>query len=238
MPAMNASNLPLEDKVVLVTGASSGIGAATARALVARGARVVLGARREERLAELAAELGEDRVAVRAVDVSDESDVSALVDLSIERFGRLDAAFANAGIGVGGTLTSGDPSRWREILLTNVQGVALTIHHALRPMLEAGDGHIVLTSSTVGRRIGEADPVYSASKFAVTALGEALRREVAGTVRVTMIEPGATRSEFPLTHLDHVLQAQDIAEAVLFTLERPPHVAVNEILIRPHGQVF
>ena len=211
---MSAVDSPIAGKAVLVTGASSGIGAATARLLVARGANVVLGARRQERLAELVSEFGEERAAARATDVADESDVKALVDLALERFGRLDVAFANAGFGTGGKLVDGDPARWREILLTNVHGVALTIHHALRPMLEAGHGHIVITGSTGGRRVGEPDPVYSASKFAVTALGEALRREVVGKVRVTLVEPGATKTEFPLPYREYFLQPEEITAAV------------------------
>lgn len=235
---MSGEESRIAGKVVLVTGATSGIGEATARLLVSRGAKVVLGARREARLTELVSEFGEDRAAARRTDVSDESDVKALVDLALERFGRLDVAFANAGFGTGGKLVDGDPGRWRDILLTNVHGVALTIHHAVRPMLEAGRGHIVITSSTGGRRIGEPDPVYSASKFAVTALGEALRREVVGKVRVTLVEPGATRTEFPLPYREFFLEAEEIASAVVFALEQPDHVAINEMLIRPLGQTF
>jgi len=217
----------LEGRVVLVTGASSGIGEATARLLVARGARVVLGARRADRLADLAAELGEDWVPARPTDVADESDVEALVALALTRFGRLDALFANAGLGGGGTLVDGDPTRWREMLLTNVYGLALTVRHAVQPMLAAGSGHVVLTSSVVARRPAHANYVYAATKHAVNALGEGLRRELSGRIRVTLIEPGMTDTAIWEDRPEGALDPEDVARVVCFCLEQPDNVSIS-----------
>jgi NADP-dependent 3-hydroxy acid dehydrogenase YdfG len=182
----------LDGAVTLITGASSGIGEATARLLSGRGSRLVLGARREDRLDALAAELGSDRTATRACDVTEEDDVRALVELARERFGRLDAVFANAGFGGGGGIVEGDPAQWRSMFLTNVYGLAVTLHYAVPLILEStDDGHVVLTSSVAGRRTpsGHMNYLYAASKFAVGAIGEGLRQELAGRVHVTLIWP-------------------------------------------------
>ena len=232
--------MELRDAVTLITGASSGIGEATARLLAARGGRLVLGARRQDRLEALAAELGPDRAAVRACDVTDEDDVRALTALARERFGRLDAVFANAGFGGGGGIVEGDPAHWREMVLTNVYGLALTLHHAVPLILEStDDGHVVLTSSVAGRRTpsGNANYLYAASKFAVGAIGEGLRQELTGRVHVTLIEPGAVDTAFFERRPTETLQPDDIARAVAFALEQPRGVAVNEVLVRPLGQM-
>jgi NADP-dependent 3-hydroxy acid dehydrogenase YdfG len=229
--------MDLQDKVVLVTGASSGIGEATARMLAGRGARLVLGARRADRLAELQRELGgEDRVAVLVADVVEDDQVKALVELAVSRFGGLDAVFANAGFGGGGTVAAGDPEHWRSMLLTNVYGAAITIRYAIDALLEAEEPHVVLTSSVAGTIVpATRNHLYSASKFAVEAIGEGLRKEMTGRVKVTLVEPGAVATEFadwPGT----VLEAGDIARAVVFALEQPPHVALNQVMVRPLSQ--
>jgi NADP-dependent 3-hydroxy acid dehydrogenase YdfG len=229
----------LDGAVTLITGASSGIGEATARLLWARGGRLVLGARRQDRLDALVAELGPERTAARACDVREEDDVRGLVALVRERFGRLDAVFANAGFGGGGGIVEGDPAHWREMLLTNVHGLALTLHHAVPLILDSGpDGHAVLTSSVAGRRTpsGSANYLYAASKFAVVAIGEGLRQGLAGRVQVTLIEPGAVDTDFFEERPSEVLSPDDIARAVAFSLEQPHGVAVNEVLVRPLGQ--
>ncbi len=226
----------MRDKTVLITGANSGIGAATARLLVQRGANVVLGARREEALEQLARELGPEHALTRKTDVTSEVEVVELVQAACERFGRIDAVFANAGIGGGGSVASGDPSDWRSMLLTNVYGLALTVHHALKPMLEAGRGHIILASSVAGRIAVPGNDMYSATKFAVNALGEGLRSELAGTIKVTLLEPGAVRTPFFSGPLPVALLPEDIAELVVYCLEQPEHVEINELLVRPRGQ--
>jgi NADP-dependent 3-hydroxy acid dehydrogenase YdfG len=226
----------LTDKVVLITGASSGFGAATARLIVEQHGYVVLGARREDRLLELQAELGADRVAVARTDVTADSDVRALVDLARDTFGRLDVVFANAGFGGGGTLVEGDPAVWREMLLTNVYGAAITVHYAIELLLESDEPHVILTSSVAGRIVHpQRNHIYSASKFAVEALGDGLRKEMTGRMRVTVIEPGAAATEFadwPGT----VLSAEDVAITVVFALQQPRHMAINNLMVRPLTQ--
>jgi NADP-dependent 3-hydroxy acid dehydrogenase YdfG len=226
----------LTDKVVLITGASSGFGAATARLIVEQQGYVVLGARREDRLLELQAELGADRVAVARTDVTADSDVRALVDLARDTFGRLDVVFANAGFGGGGTLVEGDPAVWREMLLTNVYGAAITVHYAIELLLESDEPHVILTSSVAGRIVHpQRNHIYSASKFAVEALGDGLRKEMTGRMRVTVIEPGAAATEFadwPGT----VLSAEDVARTVVFALQQPRHMAINNLMVRPLTQ--
>ncbi len=229
--------MSLEGRVVLITGASSGIGEATARMLVSRGANVVLGARRQDRLNALADELGES-AAVLATDVTREDDIHALVELAVARFGRLDAVFANAGFGGGGTIAAGDPSIWRPMILTNVYGVAITLHHSVPHLLKSDDGHAVLISSIAGYQTPkDRNHIYSATKFAVRALAEGLRKELLGQVRVTMLAPGMVDTEFG-DWPDGAMTADDIANLVVFALEQPPRLALNEILVRPVVQEF
>jgi NADP-dependent 3-hydroxy acid dehydrogenase YdfG len=228
--------MSIDGKTILITGASSGIGEATARRLVERGARVVLGARRADRLESLREELGTDVVAAQATDVTVEDDVRALVELARSTFGRLDAVFANAGFGGGGTIATGEPEVWREMLLTNVYGAAITVRHAMDALLESPDPHVVLTSSVAGRVVpANRNHMYAASKFAVEAIGEGLRKELTGRVRVTLIEPGAVDTDFA-DWPGRVLSAEDVARAVVFALEQPEGVAVNQIMLRPLTQ--
>jgi NADP-dependent 3-hydroxy acid dehydrogenase YdfG len=225
-----------DEKVFLITGASTGIGAATARQAVEAGFRVVLSARSEDKLRELAEELGgEDRALAVAADVSVWEDNERLVAATLDRFGRLDVAFANAGFGAQRSFLADSPEHWREMVLTNVLGVAYTIRATLEALRER-EGHMVITSSVAGRR-ALAGSLYSASKHAVTAMGEALRQEVNGTgMRVTLIEPGMVDTPFFDDPGEGRLKAEDVARAVMFAVAQPPHVDVNEILLRPTAQ--
>jgi NADP-dependent 3-hydroxy acid dehydrogenase YdfG len=225
-----------DEKVFLITGASTGIGAATARQAVEAGFRVVLSARSEDKLRQLAEELGgEDRALAVAADVSVWADNEALAQHALERFGRLDVVFANAGFGAQRSFLADSPEHWREMVLTNVLGVAYTIRATLEALRER-EGHMVITSSVAGRR-ALAGSLYSASKHAVTAMGEALRQEVNGTgMRVTLIEPGMVDTPFFDDPGEGRLKAEDVARAVMFAVAQPPHVDVNEILLRPTAQ--
>jgi NADP-dependent 3-hydroxy acid dehydrogenase YdfG len=230
-----------EDPVLLITGASSGIGAATARRAAQAGYRLVLGARREDRVRDLAADLGGDERAVAArCDVAEWEDDQALAQRGLDAFGRIDAVFANAGFGAKRGFLEESPEHWRSMVLTNVLGVALTIRATLPHMLERGTGHYVLTSSVAGRRTLPGS-LYSATKWAVSATGEALRSELRqmhenNGIRVTLIEPGMTDTEFFSERPTEALADDDIARAVLFALSEPEHVDVNEVLIRPASQ--
>jgi NADP-dependent 3-hydroxy acid dehydrogenase YdfG len=226
----------MAQRVFLITGASSGIGAATARRAVGAGYRVVLGARRLEKLERLAGELGgpESALAVRC-DVTEWEDQQALVGAALDAWGRLDVAFANAGFGAKRGFLESTPEHWRDMVLTNVYGAALTIRAAL-PTLKESEGHLLLTSSVAGRRV-IAGSLYSCTKWAVTAMGEAVRQELDGTgVRVTVVEPGMVDTEFFEGPVSDALQADDIARAVLYAVSQPPHVDVNEVLVRPTAQ--
>ncbi|MBB5788353.1 SDR family oxidoreductase [Jiangella mangrovi] len=232
--------------VLLITGASRGIGAAVARRAAAAGYRLVLTARTAGPLEQLAAELGDDGddggadgVLARTVDVTDWTALSGLVAEIEERRGRLDAVVANAGVSV---LTSffGDggapPEEWRDLVLTNVYGPALTARAAL-PALRRTRGHLVLTGSTAGRGI-RSGSLYSATKWAVTGLAQAIHAECAGTgVRVTLLQPGLTDTGSipPSRANDPQLEPDDVAAAVLYALGQPPHVDVTEIVVRPIG---
>jgi NADP-dependent 3-hydroxy acid dehydrogenase YdfG len=225
-----------DERVFLITGASSGIGAATARHARAAGWRVVLAARSLERLEQLASELGgsEHALAVRC-DVSEWEDQQRMVAASLEAFGRLDVAFANAGFGGPRGFLKDTPEHWREMVLTNVYGAALTLRATI-PALTDSRGHLILTSSVAGRRVLPGS-MYSCTKHAVTAMGEAARQDLGGTgVRVTLIEPGMTDTPFFEQRPTDALQDEDIARAVLYAVSQPPHVDVNEILVRPTAQ--
>jgi NADP-dependent 3-hydroxy acid dehydrogenase YdfG len=227
--------------VLLITGASTGIGAATARRAVEDGWRVALGARSEEPLRELAGDLGgEERALARGCDVSRFEDLEALVNAALERFGRLDAVFANAGVGAARGFLNESVEAWRTMVETNVLGAALTIRAALPHLRDAGGGHFVLTGSVAGRR-PRPGSLYSATKFAVTAMAEGLRQEIRGdmpdtAIRVTLISPGMVDTPFFDRRPQNALEDDDVARAVLYALSQPPRVDVNEILLRPVRQ--
>jgi len=227
----------------VITGASSGIGAQTARRAAEGGYRLVLGARREDPLRELSTELGgEERAIARRCDVTEWDEVQALARAALDSFGRIDAVFANAGFGATRGFLEESPEHWRSMLLTNVLGVALTIRATLPHLLERGSGHYLITSSVAGRRVLPGS-LYSASKWAVTAIGEALRQELRQihenrAIRVTLIEPGMVDTPFfdNRPGPDHALLDDDIARAVMYALSQPERVDVNELLIRPTSQ--
>ncbi len=224
------------DRVLLITGASSGIGAATARRACADGWRVVLAARSHEVLDALAEELGSPgrALAVRC-DVTEWEDQRHMVKAALSAFGRIDAAFANAGFGGPRGFLSDTPEHWREMVLTNVYGAALTLRATI-PALRDSRGHLLLTSSVAGRRVLRGS-MYSCTKYAVTAMGEAARQDLNGSgVRVTLIEPGMTDTPFFDDPPADALLDDDVARAVMYALSQPPHVDVNEILIRPTAQ--
>jgi NADP-dependent 3-hydroxy acid dehydrogenase YdfG len=225
-----------QDRVFLITGASSGIGAATARAAAEAGYRVVLAARSLERLEALAGELGgsERAFAVRC-DVTEWSEQEALVRSALDAFGQIDVAFANAGFGAARGFLESTPEHWRAMVLTNVLGAAYTIRATVQALRET-KGHLLLTSSVAGRRALPGS-LYSATKHAVTAMGEAARQDLDGSgVRVTLIEPGMVDTPFFDNRPRGALEPEDIARAVMYAVAQPPHVDVNEMLIRPTGQ--
>jgi NADP-dependent 3-hydroxy acid dehydrogenase YdfG len=226
-----------DDPVLVITGASTGIGAATARRAAEFGYRVVLAARSEDKLAALAEELGGEEKALAArCDVTSWEDQQALVAAALDRFGRLDAYFANAGFGAKRGFLEESVEHWKAMIDTNVLGAALSIRASLPHFREQNAGHLVLTSSIAGRRALPGS-LYSATKHAVTAMGEALRQEIADTnIKVTLIEPGAVDTPFFDNPPSGALEADDIARAVLFALTQPPHVDVNEVLVRPIHQ--
>ncbi|MDQ1431337.1 MAG: hypothetical protein QOF40_1939 [Actinomycetota bacterium] len=243
----------LDGRTALVTGASSGIGAATARALAAAGAAVAVGARRTDRLADLAAELEKDGTSVLALelDVTDEAAGRAAITKTQQELGGLDILVNNAGVMLLGPIVGADTEDWRRMLHTNVLGLMYMTHAALPQMLDKGRGDIVNISSVAGRiaRLGSGG--YNASKWAVNAFSESLRQEVtARGVRISLVEPGAVATELT-DHITHEqtrelvkstiaastpMQAEDIARAVVYIVSQPPYVAVNEMLIRPTDQ--
>lgn len=218
---------------MLITGASSGIGEATARRAAGAGMRLVLCARSHQRIEALANELGgaERAVALRC-DVGSWDDNEAAVATALERFGRLDTLFANAGIGADRGWLGDTPERWREMVLTNVLGAAYSVRAAI-PALRETRGRVILTGSVVGRQILPGS-LYSCTKAAVTAMSDAIRTELHGSgIRTLLIQPGLVATEFSDPPPADALVADDIARAVMYALSQPGHVNVNEITVRP-----
>lgn len=226
-----------DERVFLITGASSGIGAATARAAhLAGGYKLVLAARSKDKLDALAEELGgPNRAIAVACDVCDFAAQEKLVALALDAFGQLDIAWANAGFGGARGFLKGDPDEWREMVLTNVLGAAYTVRATI-PALTKSKGHLLLTSSVAGRRAIPGS-LYSCTKHAVTAMAEAARQDLGDTgIRVTSIEPGMVDTPFFDKRPTGALEPEDIARGVLYAISQPPHVDVNEVLIRPTSQ--
>lgn len=231
----------MENKVFLITGASTGIGEATARRAIAEGFKVVLAARSTDKLERLQDELGHDRTLAVTCDVADWQSQREMVEQTLKHFGRIDVVFANAGFSKGSTFYGGEdkPDEWKEMVMVNVYGAAATARLTL-PQLVKNRGHLLITGSVVGR-VTSIRNLYSATKWAVTGMAQAIRNEMVGTgIRVTLVEPGIVDTPF----WDHLqkpdsakeLQPDDIARAVMFAVSQPPHVDVNDILIRPTGQ--
>ncbi len=227
--------------VLLITGASSGIGAATARLAAREGFSLVLAARSRHRLHALADSLGGTATTPLIVtcDVQDWEQVAALPAHAEKAFGRLDAVFANAGVFAPTSFLhgSGSPEQWREMVLTNVYGTAL-VARATLPALARSRGHLVLTGSVAGR-VTVPGQLYSATKWAVTAMAQSIRAEAAHTgIRVTLLQPGLVNSgeRAPERGADPALAPDDVARAVLFALSQPDSVDVSELVLRPTGQ--
>jgi NADP-dependent 3-hydroxy acid dehydrogenase YdfG len=220
------------DRVFLIAGASTGIGAATARQAAEAGYQLVLGARSIDKLQALTQELG--GIAV-GCDVTDYASVEAMVERARTEYGRIDVVFANAGVGHPRGFESGDVEAAKQMVLINVFGIYATIR-ATAAALRATQGHLVITSSIAGRR-ALAGSLYSATKFAVTGMAEAARQDFNGTgVRTTLISPGMVETPGFSHELDETLTADDIARAVMYAVSQPAHVDVNEIMIRPTAQ--
>ena len=246
--------LNLEGTVALVTGASSGIGEATARALAERGAKVAVAARRKDRLDALAREIG--GLAIEA-DVTGREQATAAVETTVSELGRLDILINNAGVMLLGTIADAPVEEWDRMFDLNVKGLMYVAHAALPHLIKAADSDprrvadLVNVSSVAGRRVGVGGGVYQATKHAVGVFSEALRQEVTERhVRVALMEPGAVATE--LTHHmrpeirdalssaalgNEILQSEDIADAIAYMVTRPRHMGINEMLIRPTEQV-
>jgi len=232
----------MQSKVFLITGASTGIGEATARRAIKAGFRVVLAARSTDKLELLKSELGHQRAFAVTCDVASWQSQQEMVEQTLKHFGRIDVVFANAGFSKGSTFYGGEdkPEEWKEMVMVNVFGAATTARLTL-PELVKNSGHLLITGSVVGR-VTSIRNLYSATKWAVTGMAQAIRNEMVGTgIRVTLVEPGIVDTPFwdNLQKPDSAkeLQPDDIARAVMFAVGQPPHVDVNDILIRPTGQL-
>lgn len=239
-------------KVALITGGSGGIGEALGRALASAGARVALAARRQEVAEGIAGEIraaGGDALALRC-DVREPEQVAAMVRATTERYGGLDILVANAGFGYRKPIIEGDVARWKAMIDTNIFGVLLTLKYGVPPLLARGGGDVLLLSSIAGHVVSDGGAAYSATKFAVRAIGEALRREVTRQgVRVTQLSPGVVISgfqataEYPPGIVEQWLagtppiQVDEIARVALDALALPRHIAINDIIVRPTGQI-
>ncbi len=247
----------LDGTVALVTGASSGIGEATALGLAAEGAAVAVAARRRDRLERLVERMeGAPQGLVVEADVTDESSARAMVERTVGEFGRLDILINNAGVMLLGPIVDAPVEEWRRMVEINLLGLLYSTHAALPHLLRAAAGEprrvadLVNISSVAGRVARQGSGVYNATKFGVVAFSESLRQEVTGRhVRVSVVEPGAVMTELAGHNRPEVIEgmratfgsielmrAEDIAESIRFTVTRPRHVAVNEILIRPTEQ--
>jgi NADP-dependent 3-hydroxy acid dehydrogenase YdfG len=233
----------IEGKVVAITGASSGIGEATARFLAARGAKLVLGARREDRLAELTDQLPE--AVYLPMDVRRRSDVADLVALAGKQFGRLDVLVSNAGVMPISPLDDLRVDDWDAMVDVNIKGVLHGIAAALPVFREQGTGHFVNVASTAGFKVVPPMAVYAGTKFAVRAISEGLRQEAGDKLRVTIISPGMTRTdvvdnmtvpEVRAQLVEMAMPAEAVARAIAYAIEQPAGIDVGEVVIRPTAQ--
>ncbi len=240
-------NQDLAGKVVIITGASSGIGAATARALAPLGCKLTLAARSADRLSALAHELGDGQALPVPTDVTRAPDVERLVSGTIERFGRVDVLLANAGLYIPGQAAEGDPDAWARLIDVNVTGVLRCARAVLPHMLAQHSGDIIVTSSISGHVDIVWEPIYSASKHAVESFVHTLRRQVAASgVRVGSIAPGMVANElWGMTSAADIdrqvnqhasLRSEDVAQAIIFMLSQPPHVTIRDLVMLPQNQ--
>lgn len=242
-------NDALDGKVVIITGASSGIGAATARELAGHGCRLTLAARSEDRLRELADDIGDDAMAV-PTDVTDYASVESMVARTLERFGRVDVLFANAGLYIPGPVDEGDPAAWSGLMDVNVDGVMNCTHAVVPAMKAQGSGDILVTSSISGLVDIDWEPVYSASKHAVQGFVHTVRLQLQGMgIRVSSIAPGQVANElWGITDPDEIerktrierthIRSEDVARAVAFILSQPEHVTIRNVVMLPQNQVI
>ncbi len=244
--------MELKDKVIIITGASSGIGEATALLLAKHGAKVTLAARRESRLKSLADKIGDAQSLIAVTDVTQPDETQKMIDQTIEKFGRVDVLVNNAGLMPLSFMSNLKVDEWHRMVDVNIKGVLNCIAATLPVMLEQNSGHIVNVSSVAGRRVFIGGAVYCATKFAVNALSEGLRMELAPrkNIRVTSIQPGAVATELT----DHItdkqmmkgieerfegmerLESEDIAESIYYALSQPNRVNINEVLVLPRQQ--
>lgn len=240
----------VQDKVVAITGASSGIGEATARILAQAGAKVVLGARRVDRLEKIVGEIkaAGGKAIAHPLDVTQREDVRLFVDAAVREFGRLDVLVNNAGVMLVSLLSELKIDDWDRMIDVNIKGVLYGIGAALPVMKNQGSGHVINVSSVAGHQVSPFGAVYSGTKWAVRAISDGFRQEAGATIRSTIISPGAVATELP----DHItspsikevaktmyataISADAIAKAILYAIEQPADVDVNEILIRPTAQ--
>jgi NADP-dependent 3-hydroxy acid dehydrogenase YdfG len=242
----------IKDKVVVITGASSGLGEAAARHLARHGAKLVLGARRLDRLQALAEELSLGKEAVVQTDVTDYAQVKQLVDHAVRTHGRIDVIINNAGLMPQSLLENAKVDEWDRMIDVNIKGVLYGIAAALPHMKAQQSGHIINVSSVAGHKVGPGSAVYSATKHAVRALSEGLRQEVKSyNIRTTVISPGAVETELPDTITDPgvaqrvrelyesvAISADSFANMVIFAMSQPEDVDINEILYRPTRQEY
>jgi NADP-dependent 3-hydroxy acid dehydrogenase YdfG len=238
----------IKGKVIVITGASSGIGAVAARSLIQLGGKVVLAARREDQLRATTEELGDNAMYVKT-DVTKRADLDNLVKQAISRFGHIDVLWNNAGIMPISFFEEGLVDEWDRMIDINIKGVLYGINAVLSHMLERGQGHILATSSVGGLKTSPGIGVYAGTKFAVRAIMETLREEVAQTIKVTTIYPGATQSELGHDITSPKIKAlygnlanlpkmdeEAIANAVIYAISQPGNINVNEVVLRPLGQ--
>lgn len=241
----------IENKIIVITGASSGLGAESARHLSGLGAKVVLGARRLDRLESIAVELGLDARAILRTDVTERSQVQALVDRAIELYGRIDVIINNAGLMPSSMLDKLKVDEWDRMIDVNIKGVLYGIAAVLPYMQAQKSGQIVNVSSVAGHKVGPAGAVYAGTKWAVRAISEGLRQEVKPwNIRTTIISPGAVDTELTQTITDedvakgmlktyeNAIPANAFARAVAFAISQPADVDINEILFRPTVQAY
>jgi NADP-dependent 3-hydroxy acid dehydrogenase YdfG len=245
--------IPMEGKVIAITGASSGIGEAVARHFAKAGAAVMLGARRLHRLEVVADEIRRDggRVALQRLDVTRREDAEAFVQAAVAQFGRLDVIVNNAGVMPLSPVADLKVEEWDRMVDVNLKGVLYGVAAALPVFQAQGSGHIVNVTSVADRRIVPTAAVYSATKYAVRAFSQGLRQEIGGGIRVTVVAPGATESELANGISDpelwraaiedyrrDLLPAEAIARAVAYAVAQPPDVDVNELVVRPTAQAY
>lgn len=244
--------MTIKDKVVVITGASSGIGRATAEKLAQSGAKVVIGARRADRLRKIADQFPNGNVLFQETDVTDRSSVTSLVKLAIDNFQRVDVLYNNAGLMPISKLAELKVDEWERMIDVNIKGVLYGIAAVLPTMIKQKSGQIITTDSVAGHVVHPGTAVYAGTKYAIQAIMDGLRQEqVANHIKTTMISPGAVDTELFSTISDpkqraqtekqekeNGLKAEDVANAVAYAIDQPADVAINEVLLRPASQMI